>query len=122
MKVYTREDFIKLPAGTIYSRINTDAHEIMWGLFCKTSGPEYEVDWVEQDLIDSPATPDEIDDCATAYMVVLDQRDQGEVFRLDYESTQRDGMFEPTDRFVVWDDTDVAKLETFLANRFIDHR
>ena len=47
MKAYKRADFIKLPAMTIYSRINEQYGELMYGLFCKTSGEEYTVGVLE---------------------------------------------------------------------------
>ena len=114
MKAYKRADFIKLPAMTIYSRINEQYGELMYGLFCKTSGEEYTVDWVEQDLIGEAGFPNDITDGMDAIEYQLNLRDTYQDFETDLKCGGRDGMFEDTDRFVVWEKKDITKLRDYL--------
>lgn len=114
MKAYKRADFIKLPAMTIYSRINEQHGELMYGLFCKTSGEEYTVDWVEQDLIGECGFPNDIQDGMDAIEYQLNLRDTYQDFETDLECGGRDGMFDDSDRFVVWDKKDITKLRDYL--------
>lgn len=117
MKAYTRAEFLKLPAMTIYSRINEEHGELMYGLFCKTSDQsDMESDWVEQNLISEPGFPNGISDGMDAIEYQLTLRDEGKDFETDLECAGRDGMFEDKDRFVVWDKKDITKLRDYLNN------
>jgi len=116
MKLFKRNDFIKLPAGTIYSRVNQEYGELMNGLFCKTSGEDYTVDWVEQDLISEPGFPNEIKDGGDAIDYQLNLRDAFQEFETDLECAGRDGMFEDEDVLVVWNKNDVQKLINYLQS------
>ncbi len=114
MKLYKRSDFIKLPVGTIYSRVSTDHEEFCNGLFCKTSGEEWENDWIEQDLIDEPLVPDHILDGFDCLVWAIEQRDSFNHVELDYNCTSRDGMFDDEDKLLVWDKKDIRKLINYL--------
>lgn len=116
MKKYTRADFIKLPANTIYSRVSkSDEYEICNGLFLKASGDEYKIDWVEQDLISEGGFPNGITNGWDAIEYVIKQRNEFKDFELDLECGGRDGMFEDSDEFVVYDKKDIQKLITVLS-------
>lgn len=115
MRLHKREDFILLPAGTIYSRVNY-SHEIMEGLFCKTSGNDYGNDWVEQNLISEFGFPNNIKDGQEAFDYVLNQRDSFQEFEADLHCAGRDGMFNNEDVFVVWNKNDIQKLIFYLQN------
>ena len=114
MKVYKRSDFIKLPAMTIYSRINEHSEELMYGIFCKTSGEEHDIDWIEQDLISEAGFPNGTTNGMDAIEYQLNLRDTYQDFETDLECGGRDGMFEHTDRFVVWGEKDITKLRDYL--------
>lgn len=114
MKLFKRKDFLQLPAGTIYSRVNKNYGELMHGLFCKTSGAEYEVDWVEQDLISECGFPNDITSGSDAIDYQLNLRDTFQEFETDLDCGGRDGMFNDEDVFVVWNKTDVQKLISYL--------
>lgn len=114
MKAFKRSDFINLPSGTIYSRIEQNDPGLFSGLFCKTSGPEYTVDWVEQDLLSEPGYPNGLHDGADAFDYQLNLRDTFQDFETDLQCGGRDGMFEDNDRFVVWDKKDITKLRDYL--------
>lgn len=118
MKLYTREEFIKLKAPLIYSAVKSkspenDYSELFHGLFCKTSNTEHN-DWFEQDLLAQHEYPEGINDGFQAFCSQIALRDAGETFRTDLNLVARDGMFEDSDRFVVWDSEDVTKLRDYL--------
>ena len=112
MRLYKRADFINLPSMTIYSKI--DNHELMGGLFCKTTGPDYGNDWVEQNLIGESGFPNGITDGGDALEYQLNLRDTFKDFRTDLECGCRDGMFDDNDCFVVWDKSDIKNLRDYL--------
>lgn len=114
MKLYTRSDFLKLPSKTIYSRVDNDGCDLCYGLFCKTSGADYGADWVEQDLISEPGFPNGIVDGFEAIQYQLGLRDSFEDFRTDLNCAGRDGMFDSSDLFVVWDKSDISALVSYL--------
>ncbi len=114
MKLFKREDFLLLTAGTIYSRVNKEYGELMNGLYCKTSGEDYIVDWVEQDLISEAGFPNDIKDGGDAIDYQLNLRDTFQEFETDLECAGRDGMFEDEDVFVVWNKKDITKLIIYL--------
>ena len=113
MKAYKRIDFLKLPEDTIYSRIQGD-YPLLSGLYCKTSGADYDSDWVEQDLIASNGYPNDITEGQDAVDYQVNLRDTFQEFRTDLNCGGRDGMFRDSDVFVVWDKEDVTKLRDYL--------
>lgn len=116
MKLYTRTDFLKLPERTIYSRVDQGCCDLCYGLFCKTSGPEYSNDWVEQNLISEAGFPNNIKDGFDAIEYQLNLRDSFQEFHTDLDCAGRDGMFEESDVFVVWDKSDILKLIRYLSD------
>lgn len=116
MKLYTRQEFLKLPARTIYSRVDQGSADLCRGLYCKTSGPEYDIDWIEQDLISEPGFPNNIKDGWQAIEYQLNLRDSFQDFQTDLDCGGRDGMFEDSDVFVVWDKSDISKLIHYLSD------
>ena len=115
MKLYKRKDFIRLPQGTVYSKIDGDG-EICDGLYCKVSGGDYGNDWIEQNLICEPGYHNEEIDGAMAVGRTLHLRDTFQDFRPDLYCAGRDGMFEDSDCFVVWDKRDVLNLVEYLQD------
>lgn len=116
MKLHKRKDFVKLPANTIYSRLDNSMGELCHGLFCKTSGKEMHDDWVEQDLISEIGIPNGINYGCAALVYQLDLRDRFLQFKTDLDCSGRDGTFDDSDVFVVWDKEDIRKLYDYLGN------
>jgi len=112
MKLYKREDFLKLPKNTIYSRVTQGSPDIMDGLFCKVDGNDF--DWFEQDLISEPGFPNGICNGSDAQDYVKNLRDTFQDFETDLFCSGRDGMFLDEDVFVVWSRNDVKKLVVYL--------
>lgn len=117
MRLYNREEFLKLPRGTIYS--DPSKYDLLVGLYCKVSGPEdgWANDWVVQDLLGEPGFPNDINTGPDNIDYQINQRDTYQEFRTDLDCGGRDGLFDDTNTFVVWDDEDVDKLVYFLLNR-----
>lgn len=114
MKAYKRADFIKLPENTIYSRIDNKGGNLMDGLFCKITDGDYGNDFGEQDLISEPGFPEGIKNGSEAFDYQENLRDTFQEFRTDLECGGRDGMFDDSDVFVVWDLEDITKLRDYL--------
>lgn len=114
MKLYKRKDFIKLPKNTIYSRVD-DNGELCTGLFCKTSDSKYGNDWIEQNLISEIGFPNNIANGFEAWEYQINKRDNFKHFETDLDCEGRDGMFEDSDIFVVWDKKDIKKLYDYLG-------
>jgi hypothetical protein len=114
MKAYKRVDFIKLPAKTIYSRL---ANEYFQGLYCKTTGPDegWGNDWVEVNLISEFRGPAHIKDGGDIIDYFQQNCIEKEVpFETDLTCGGRDGCFDDSDIFIVWDRDDIARLVNFL--------
>ena len=119
MKAFKRSEFIKLPAGTIFSKSEgPDCLDIMTGLFCKTSGPdEYMNDWTEQNLIGEFGFPGGFSDGIEALAHVMELRDAGKEFELDLDCTGRDGLYnDDSEILIAWDKKDISKLRDYLNN------
>jgi hypothetical protein len=117
MKLYKREDFIKLPPMTIFSLLSVEFGntELHCELYSKTSAfGDYKNDFVVQDLISECGFPDEITDGFSALEYQTDLRDNFKDYKTDLECAGRDGMYEDDDVFVVWDKEDVTKLRDYL--------
>lgn len=115
MKKYKRLDFLKLPVGTIYSKITEDDC-LMSGLYAKCSVADYGNDWVEQNLIGEMGFPNGIKDGIDATDYQLNLRDSFNDFNTDLHCAGRDGRFDDTDEFVVWSKEDVRKLANYLMD------
>ena len=115
MKLHTRDEFLKLPENTIYSRVPSH-DDLCEGLFCKSSGPnDYKNDFNEQDLISECGYPDGIDDGCDSLIYQLQLRDSFKDFRTDLNCCGRDGMFCDDDKFIVWDNIDILNLMNVLS-------
>lgn len=114
MKLYKRSDFILLPKNTIYSKVN---HELMEGLYCKVSShEELTNDFCEQDLIGEYGFPNNIADGFDASQYQINLRDTFQDFRTDLDCSCRDGLYDDSDIFVVWDRLDIQKLHDYLSS------
>ena len=116
MKLYKREDFIKLPADTIYSRLYKQTSDLFEGLYCKMSGKDMDYDFVEQNLLNEAGFPNNINDGTEAILYVENLRDTFKDFETDLDCSGRDGCYDDNDLFVVWDKKDIKKLYDFLGN------
>lgn len=112
MRLYKRKDFLELPENTIYSRFSE--YSLCEGLFCKLDKSKY--DFVEQDLISEVGFPNNINDGHESFEFVMNKRNSFEDFETDLYCAGRDGMFDESDKFIVWNEKDILKLYNYLGN------
>lgn len=101
MKVLNRKEFLELPPGTLYSRYNDG---IISGLELKGStcyDGNKAFDWFFLDLIGNIAAND-----TSEYL----EKSESKEFDLDFELVERDGCFEETDQFAVYDQTELNQF------------
>jgi hypothetical protein len=101
MKIVNREDFLKLRAGTLYSK-----YELCNFGDLLIKGGSLENDWCFQqiaDAIEAGDTGEFVDSLAKA-------KETGESVKMDFDCMGRDGMFEEDQLFAVWEDADVRGL------------
>lgn len=111
MKLVDRKTFLNLPDNTIYSlSSNYSGFE---GLYIKTK--TLDNDWIFQDLIESIDLKEH-----TTHMDRWYEIEEGDSFKLDYDSGQRDGCFDDKCMFVIWDKSDINRLLVQL-NRMVKH-
>lgn len=113
MRTFERKEFLKLPAGTIYSRINERSGEFCYGLFKKTSGAEFLNDWVELEIVPEVGWivhPENLNEGEEIGEYAFEMRDTFKDFQADYTATCRGGMYNEEDRFIVWDKNDIKML------------
>ena len=118
MKLYKREDFIKLPRMTIYSKILDMDSDEQTGVFCKVSDLSDGCinDFVEQDLITEYGYPLNISDGYDALEYQKGVRNSFKDFKIDLYCAGRDGMYNDEDLFIVWDNSDIEDLITYLKD------
>lgn len=114
MRLYKRSEFVKLPPNTIYSRVNEG--DMFGGLYCKTSGEDWLPDFIEQNLISETGYPEGINDGHDAFCYTEKALYNFQDIRTDLNCSGRDGLFDDSDYFVVWDNEDINKLINYLQN------
>lgn len=105
MRIVSKTDFLKLPAGTLYSIYESFGD--CKGLYLKTGNTIGDTDWYYDDLtncVDCNDTGEFADTMLAA------EADQNYTFRLDPECGQRYGMYDDEARFAVYDLVDVTRL------------
>jgi hypothetical protein len=113
MRLYKREDFIKLPVNTVYSRTDLE-YNLFYGLYCKTSGKDWLPDFIEQDLISETGFPAGITDGYESEEYFKRKMNAFEYFETNLNSAGREGYFDDDMVYVVWDKNDINKLIDYL--------
>ena len=103
MKIVNKEEFYKLPKGTVYSDykpICITGLKIKEHNICRPGQPP--VSFYYQDLIENV-------DCSgsSEYFDIMQSEQE---FKMDYECGDRDDMFDPDQQFIVFDREDVQRL------------
>jgi len=112
MRIVTKQEFYKLPSGTLYSKYEPC---IFTGLKIKNdtifNGDE-PIDFFYEDLIGN------VD--ANSYGNFFDILDKGQKekteFKLDFECGQRDGLFEDDALYVVYNTDEILALSNKIAS------
>jgi hypothetical protein len=102
MKIVSREDFTRLPAGTIYAKTKPCYFEEL-----SVKGDTLGRDWLCRGLCDYEAAGEFIDAWSA-------MRDRGESRPLS-ESQGRDGCFDDEDSFLIYEAADLDMLADIVA-------
>jgi len=105
MRILNREEFFKLPEGTVYSEYDPLD---FYGLFIK--GEQLQSDYVELELIGNLDYQD-----SDEYSETLEKaRETGNSFKLDFESYDRNGMYSDDQLYAVYEKEDIEGLINVL--------
>jgi hypothetical protein len=108
MRVYRREDFIKLPAGTFYCEI--DDNDGMLSICKKGETFDQTDDWFYTDLGDIEAKSSE-----HRFDYLIDSEENGTSY--DLNKTQGgDGLFGKKSRYLVYEKKDLLELKKYIEN------
>ena len=101
MRIVNRQEFLQLPSGTVYSKYKSMG--MISGLYEKFQSSTN--DWVYQDLISC------IDaDSSAELFDLMDAAMNGKEFSLDLDCGERDGCYDESDMFAIYDKKDLDKL------------
>ena len=101
MKLLNREEFIKLPAGTIYKKRSECQLEIK-GEWVSDDGNDWSSDLFAADCKDDQDT----------YIAML----YGESFPIQTDRYGRDGCFDADEEFLIYEKWDLEQLKNILEN------
>ena len=102
MRIVSREEFLKLPPNTVYSKYEPC-------IFSEIEIKMESLDTIDfftqriHDAIDAGRSYDETN-------ILFRADETGESFRMDFDSIGRDGMFNQEERYAVWEKEDVQQL------------
>jgi hypothetical protein len=113
MKIYNKQDFLNLPNGIVYSRY--ESLGMIGGLEVKTD--TWKQDWVYEDLISSVDADPNLE-----YIDAMIKAEKENFFRLDLSCGQRDGKFDESELFAVYDKNDVERLIMKLSILLGDYK
>lgn len=113
MRYVKRDEFLQMPAGTVYMRRRANVYDLSVALEVKTSAPSdgWSNDWVYADLVDADS------DCDNLIEAYKDLIDNGVEMPVSSEETRRDGGFDTPEElgFLVLSDEDVETLIVALG-------
>ncbi|MBB6694363.1 hypothetical protein H7B90_23485 [Cohnella xylanilytica] len=101
MRIVNRKEFLHLPSGTVYSRFQPMMIE---GLMVK--GDSLSNDWTYSNLIEDV----DANSSEEFSNILLDAMDNGTSFSMDLECYGRDGSYDDSSMFAIYDRDDVERL------------
>lgn len=110
MRIVGKQEFYTLPEGTVYSRY---LPQVFDGLYVKQETIEHfgkPADFIYQSLLDTVESNDfgEMSD-------ILDNAlKTGQSFKMDYDCTMRDGLFDDDQLFAIYEPDDLKGLISVL--------
>lgn len=108
MKIYRRDEFVKLPAGTLFAK----GHQWAFDDLCVKGETLSPSDWYFRPLVWIESDGDS--DQWSKLDAMLETGSSEPIAA--YE--QRDGSFDPTDIFLVYEPTDLAALEEVIKRAY----
>lgn len=112
MKIVNRKQFLSLPDGIIYSQY--ESLGMIKGLYQKHKS--YSNDWIYQDLLGNVDAED-----SGEFADIMFNAEQGGKFTIDLDCVERDGGFEESNMFVIYDKEDLNKLVVHLSETLINY-
>lgn len=106
MKIVDRKQFLSLPEGIVYSKYQSLG--MISGLYQKHRS--YSNDWVYQDFLAMVDSED-----SHEFTDIMFEAEKGGKFTIDLDCAERDGSFEDSDMFVIYDKMDITRLALKLA-------
>ena len=103
MRIVDRKTFMKFPIGTVFSYYEPNMFREL-NIKCST-GMKWEDDFLLDYIIGSIES-DSSDDSYDKY----DRMEKGESMSMDFESTDREGLYEQKQLFAIYEKADVEKL------------
>jgi len=107
MKAISRQELIKLPTSTLFSRI--DGGVINSLSIKKSNFREWINDFTEQDLL-SEINVSKKENNYNDFYDMLENVPCDNKFTLDYDMITRDGMYDENQIYVIWDNDDIGRL------------
>jgi hypothetical protein len=107
MRIVNRNEFLKLPKGTVYSKYRSLG--MFNGLYIK--GDTWTNDWIYQDLLEEVECNND-----SEFADIMLAAEDGAEFTFDLNCGSRDGAFDDSDMFAIYDLRDL----TPLINKLMD--
>jgi len=101
MKILNKEEFFKLPQGTVYSEYDPLTFH---SLFIK--GEQLTVDYIELDLVGNIEYNNSDEYCE----ILEEAKETGKSFKLDFENYGRNGMYSDDQLYAVYEKEDIEGL------------
>jgi hypothetical protein len=115
MKIVNRDEFLKLPAGTVFAKYSPSVFgELMIkgaSLFHDGTGN----DFLYQPIVDAIECED-----SDEFIQKCDAAENGESVRFDFDCLGRDGFFDYDELYAVWERVDVEQLIDRLQEALSD--
>lgn len=112
MKIVNRKEFLKLPAGVIYTKFEP----CIFGDIAIKGETIGDSDWAFQDFLEVKAH-----DSGEYSEILFDAFENGTSFDLDLECMGRDGLFDQEEHFAVFEQRDVVSLIERLQKVVINY-
>lgn len=106
MKIIDRKTFLALPPETLFSKYEPCCFRELQ-IKEETNGVDFDVQGIH-DALECDGTEDFFDK-------LEDAKDEGLSLRMDFEVISRDGCFEESQLFAVWEQQDVIQLISRLS-------
>jgi len=106
MKILNRDQFLKMPPGTVYSKYEPvffyDIEIKGDSIYFNGGGNDFGCQHIK-DAVDAGSSEDFAD-------ILLAAEETGGSFKMDFDCQGRDGLFEDDQLFAVWEKEDVEAL------------
>lgn len=106
MRIVNKQEFLSLPAGTLYSDYK---HQIFDDLKIKHETIFHDkvpIDFVFENIIGNVMCNDS-EEC---FKILLDAEENGSSFNLDFDCPMRDALFEENQLFAIYEREDIVAL------------